>query len=55
VFVAAAPTDDFALPGEHVAIDDCDVHRIVRSNLGKSRLSHPHPAQVAEIRAQLNS
>jgi len=53
VFVAAAPADGFVLLRELVAIDDGDVQRIVRSNLGKSRLSRPHPAQVAEIRAQL--
>ena len=51
--MAAAPADGFVLLRELVAIDDGDVQRIVRSNLGKSRLSRPHPAQVAEIWAQL--
>ena len=54
VFVAAAPADGFALLRELAAIDDRDVQRIVRSNLGKSRLSRPYPAQVAEIRTQFN-
>ena len=53
VFVAASPADGFALLRELVAIDDGDVRLIVRSNLGKSRLSRPYPKQVAEIRAQL--
>ncbi len=49
VFVAAAPVEGFALLREFASIDDRDVRRIVRSNLGKSRLSRPHPTQVAEI------
>jgi hypothetical protein len=53
VFVAAAPADGFALLRELTAIDDGDVRRIVRSNLGKTRLSRPYPAQVAEILAQM--
>jgi hypothetical protein len=53
VFVAASPSDGFALLGELVAVDDGDVQRIVWSNLGKSRLSRPYPTQVAEIRAQM--
>jgi hypothetical protein len=53
VFVAAAPADGFALLRELATIDDRDVHRIVRSNLGKSRLSRPYPTQVAEIWARL--
>ena len=52
-FVAAAPADGFALLRELAAIDDRDVHRIVRSNLDKSRLSRPYPTQVAEIWARL--
>jgi hypothetical protein len=53
VFVAASPADGFALLRELAAIDDGDVHRIVLSNLGKSRLSRPYPTQVAEIWARL--
>ena len=53
VFVAAAPADGFALLRELAAIDDDDVRRIVRSNLGKSRLSCAYPAQVEEIRVQM--
>jgi hypothetical protein len=47
VVVAAAPVEGFALLRELASIDDRDVRRIVRSNLGKSRLSRPHPTQVA--------
>jgi hypothetical protein len=53
VFVVASPADGFALLRELAAIDDGDVHRIVLSNLEKSRLSRLYPTQVAEIRAQL--
>lgn len=49
VFAAAAPVEGFALLRELASIDDRDVRRIVRSNLGKSRLSRPHPTQVAEM------
>ena len=48
VFVAASPADGFALLRELAAIDDGDVQRIVRSNLGKSRLSRPYATQVAD-------
>jgi hypothetical protein len=49
VFVAAAPAEGFALLRELSSIDDRDVRRILRSNLGKSRLAARHAADVAEV------
>jgi hypothetical protein len=49
VFVAAAPAEGFALLRELAEMDDRDVRRIVRSNLGKARIATPFPDRVAEL------
>lgn len=49
VFVAAAPDEGFALLRELAGMDDRDIRRIVRSNLGKARIATPYADRVAKL------
>jgi hypothetical protein len=53
VFVAALPEEGFALLRRWAVVNDRDVKRIVKSNLGKGRLAKRYPEQVAEAMALL--
>jgi hypothetical protein len=53
VFVVYAPDLGFDFLTKWAAVDDADIKRIVRSNLGKSRLTKWYPEQVNEVLAML--
>jgi hypothetical protein len=53
VFVAHAPEMGFDFLKKWAATDDVDIERIVRSNLGKRRLTKRYPDQVNEVLAIL--
>ena len=51
VFVAALPGEGFPFLERWAASEDPDARRIVRSNLGKARLTKKFPAEVAAVQA----
>jgi hypothetical protein len=50
VVVAAAPEEGFALLRRLAAIHDRDLAWVLRSNLGKGRLTRDHPGEVEAVR-----
>jgi hypothetical protein len=50
VFVAADPQPGFARLERWLARADRDTRRIINTNLGKSRITKPYPAEVAKLR-----
>jgi hypothetical protein len=49
VIVAAAPERGFKMMRRFATSGDADINRILKENLGKSRLTKRFPAQVAEV------
>ncbi len=55
VFVAKLPTEGFELMKEWAQKNDPDIKKIIKSNLGKSRLTKKFEQQVNEVFVVLNS
>jgi hypothetical protein len=53
VIVAASPRDGFARMRAWAAVDDRDIARILRANLGKARLRKNHEVEVQRLLAEL--
>lgn len=50
VFAAALPEEGFALLKKYAQADDTEIRKIIRSNIGKSRLTKKYPRMVDEVR-----
>ncbi|TGE36839.1 hypothetical protein E4K67_17200 [Desulfosporosinus fructosivorans] len=53
VFVASLPAKGFAFLSKWVMVNDTDIKKILKSNLGKSRLTKKYEQQVNEVLSML--